>query len=674
MRWFLPITISLPILVCGVGQADGPQDNLPDQVRPIPPPGIVVPASERAELEAGLAKLLEHITSLRRSQQPLVLELVPDVEIFYRAVHDALTYQEFFTPQEIQVGQDLLRLGIERADQLSAGKAPWTNLTGLVVRGYVSRIDQSVQPYGLVIPASYRGERVRLDIWLHGRGEKLTELAFLNQRMSQVGTISPRESIVLHPYGRYCNGFKFAGEVDVLEAMRAVQRHYRVDEDRVAIRGFSMGGAGCWQLAVHYPDLWFAATPGAGFAETPVFLRLFQQETVMPTPWEEILWRLYDCPGYAANVFNCPTIAYSGELDTQKQAADIMDRALQTEGIALTHLIGPQTKHSIHPEAALEIERRLATLAKHGRDHVPRRVQLATFTLKYNRVHWLTITGLEKHWEPARAEAEIAAEGLIRVAVKNITGFSLDFPAGWCPFDVRRSVTVEVNGQRFAAAAPLSDRSWSFHWWRGEMRPNAAPAQAGLLKRHDLQGPIDDAFMDTFLVVRPTGQARHKAVESWTRAEYDRLTREWRRQFRGHALVKDDTAITDADVQSANLILFGDPESNALIRRIIDKLPLQWNEASVSVGSQSFDATQHAPVLIYPNPLNPQRYVVLNSGFTYREYDYLNNARQVPRLPDWAMVDLRTPPNSRYPGKIAAAGFFNERWEVVTGNAATTTP
>ena len=60
--------------------------------------------------------------------------------------------------------------------------------------------------------------------------------------------------------------------------------------------------------------------------------------------------------------------------------------------------------------------------------------------------------------------------------------------------------------------------------------------------------------------------------------------------------------------------------------------------------------------------LNPNRYIVLNSGFTYREYDYLNNARQTPKLPDWAVVDLNEPPGTRWPGKIADAGFFDEHW------------
>ena len=62
---------------------------------------------------------------------------------------------------------------------------------------------------------------------------------------------------------------------------------------------------------------------------------------------------------------------------------------------------------------------------------------------------------------------------------------------------------------------------------------------------------------------------------------------------------------------------------------------------------------------------NPKKYIVLNSGFTFREYDYLNNARQIRKIPDYAVVDTATPPNERYPGKIVAAGFFGEKWELI---------
>jgi hypothetical protein len=97
--------------------------------------------------------------------------------------------------------------------------------------------------------------------------------------------------------------------------------------------------------------------------------------------------------------------------------------------------------------------------------------------------------------------------------------------------------------------------------------------------------------------------------------------------------------------------------------RIAGQLPVRWTPENITVGGQTFSSATHAPILIYPNPLNPERYVVLNSSFTFRDYAYLNNARQVPMLPDWAVVDLTTAPNSVWPGRIAAAGFFNENWQ-----------
>jgi hypothetical protein len=82
----------------------------------------------------------------------------------------------------------------------------------------------------------------------------------------------------------------------------------------------------------------------------------------------------------------------------------------------------------------------------------------------------------------------------------------------------------------------------------------------------------------------------------------------------------------------------------------------------VVIAGRSFPADRHAPVLAYPNPLAPAHYVVTNTGFTFRDYDYLTNARQTPKLPDWAIVDTATPPDARTPGRVVAAGFFDERW------------
>ena len=72
----------------------------------------------------------------------------------------------------------------------------------------------------------------------------------------------------------------------------------------------------------------------------PTSSRSIQNETIKPTWYEKKLWHLYDCTDYAGNLFNCPTVAYSGENDSQKQAADMMEVAMKREGLTLMHIIG----------------------------------------------------------------------------------------------------------------------------------------------------------------------------------------------------------------------------------------------------------------------------------------------------------------------------------------------
>ncbi|MGH9659654.1 MAG: hypothetical protein ACRD96_13985, partial [Bryobacteraceae bacterium] len=224
-----------------------------------------------------------------------------------------------------------------------------------------------------------------------------------------------------------------------------------------------------------------------------------------------------------------------------------------------------------------------------------------------------------------------------------------------------------IDGQKVSTDGPMSDRSWTAPFHKSGGNWVAGQATAGRLhKRHGLQGPIDDAFLDSFIFVRPTGTPAAPGVAAWVEAEQSRAIREWRRQFRGQPQVRDDVAVTDADMASSNLVLWGDPGSNKLLARLVASLPIVWTGDTLSIGKQRFPAATHAPILIYPNPFHPNRYVVLNSGFTFREYDYLNNARQVPKLPDFAVVDTSTPPDARYPGKVAYAGFFGEQWEVVS--------
>src|SRR6202011_1361100 len=126
----------------------------PAPVHPVPPPGVPIPDADRAELKSELEALGKEIESLSNElkSKPALLGQLPDVRIFYKAVDWALRYDEFFDPKQVATAKKQLETGMQRAKELRAGNPSWNSATGLVVRGYTSKIDGSVQPYGLVIP------------------------------------------------------------------------------------------------------------------------------------------------------------------------------------------------------------------------------------------------------------------------------------------------------------------------------------------------------------------------------------------------------------------------------------------------------------------------------------------------------------------------------------------
>ena len=621
----------------------------------LPPAGIEVPAAARAELTAAAAALAADLAQLRAElvepSRKELLELTPDAEIFHKAVDWALRHDEFFDLKQVAAAHRALATGRERVAALRRGEAPWRNATGLVVRGYRSRIDGSVQPYGLVIPPDLTpGQPRRLMVWLLGRGEKRTELAFIGEREAGPPQLTPCDTVTLIPYGRFCNATKFAGETDVFEALAAVQAEQSIDPNRILVAGFSMGGASTWHLATHHAGLWAAAAPGAGFAETAAYAKVFAPGKEPPTAWEQKLWGWYDATAYARNLSHCPTIAYSGEIDPQKQAADVMTAALAQEGLTLPHLIGPGTAHKYHPEVRQDLTARLEALLDRGRDPRPAKLQVTTRTLRYPGASWLRFEGLAEHWSRADLEGTLRDDTTVEVTTRGTTAVRLLLPG------LRQ---VKIDGQ--AVALPASPAPETvLHRQDGVWR--AGPPPTGPRKRPGLTGPVNDAFLVRFLFVRPTGKAWHPAVGAWTTAELERARSLWRTLFRGDAPIKDDTAVTAEDLAQSHLILWGDPGANRLLARLLPDLPLQWDARTLTFRGERRDAAHHAPILIYPNPLNPEKYVVLNTGIDFRDHGYGSNSLQTPKLPDHAIVDLREPPGSRWPGRIVAAGFFDEAW------------
>lgn len=666
-RWLAVAIAQLALLLINgnhfIAQAAEPK-------RTLPPAGIEIPQVDADRLSAEVRRLKDRMQLLRASKPDAkILKLLPDAEVFIKAVDYALRGGEFYQPREIGWADAQLKLAGQRIDALAQGLHPWTTDRGLVVRGFRSALDDSVQPYGLVIPKDHDlAKPCPLYVWLHGRGDTALDLQFIHARMTSAGQIQPAGAIVLHPFARYCNGFKSAGEVDVFEAIEAVARDYRIDRDRIVLCGFSMGGAGVWHLGAHYPDRWAAMSPGAGFVDVRKYQNLVPAQ--FPPWYEQALWNVYDVPSYVRNLLNIPLVAYSGELDKQKQSADIMESELRGQGLTMTHIVGKGVAHKYEPSALADVLARLRVFEQCGIEHHPESIHFQTRTLRYGKCHWIELQGLGEHWRDARVDARRIGMDQVEISTANITQLRVSCPWAQPPAG---PVTIVIDNEPIRVDATawkqgVELRKGSAGW---RLAGDEALSMTGLAKSPGLQGPIDDAFVEPFIVVRPTGKASYPAVEKWVAAEQARFVERWRTLFRGQAREVDDKDLTDDQMAKYNLLLWGDPSSNKALARIVSRLPITWDEKTIRAPGVSWPAESHVLAMIYPNPL-PQgkgRYVVLNSGMTFREAHDRTNSLQNPKLPDWAVFDLSVPPNDQSAGRVADAGFFDEAWRYKAARA-----
>ena len=649
--------LSVPLLP---GQDGSVLPAIPEIQRRLPTPGgLSFPESRRAAIQKRVDAYVDKLWEI--ADHPYS----GDVEALVKAVDLAIRHNEFYDPKHFDLAEKYLGLADQRFAKIDEDKEhPWTKERGLIIRGYRSSIDDSCQPYGLEISPDLDLSRpVPLLVWLHGRGDKITDLHFMERcstKHQAFGGLKGKQNhaIVVHPFGRQCVGWKHAGEIDVLEVIEAVQRDYPIDPDKIALAGFSMGGAGAWHIGAHYREKFCAVSPGAGFAETARYNRLTPE--TFPSRIEQTLWRVYDTPNYRRNFLNGPLLAYSGEKDKQKAAADLMAEELARENYELRHVIGAGMGHKYHPDAVAEIWDWLRESWKAGRPKLPETISFQTRTLRYPTFRWIHLTGLQNHWEDTRVDAQWNAEKqLVTLQTKNISSFEIRAPSEISAAELE----LNIDGQSLPAENPgFPVRAVSLVRSPDDGKWKWGEAQ-GLQKIPGLQGPIDDAFLSRFIVVPPDREIDSPKLRRWIDFELDHFQARWRALMRGELLEEKSSGLDSRDIDNANLILFGDPFSNRKLAEIVDRLPIAWSAHRFTFRGNEYSTADHVPVFIFPNPLNPKRYVVINSGLTFRENHDRTNSLQNPKLPDWAVIGLDQLPDGNAPGKIAAAGFFDEQWK-----------
>lgn len=640
-------------LVCVVSMVAGSWLPADDNVNP----------EQRAALQAGLTELRAVLAKLPASQ-PRDLERREDALVCAKAVEWLLRHDEFYKPSFAKDAAQVLQLGRDRAAALTAASAHWGTTAGRSIRGYRSKVDGSIQPYALSLPEAYdpqSAKRYPLHVVLHGRGDTLNEVSFIKSHEGKPAAAG-QTWIQLDVFGRTNNAYRWAGEADVFEALADVERRYKIDGRRITLWGFSMGGAGAWHLGLHHPSRWSSVGAGAGFVD---YYKYQKRSDPLPA-WQDKTLRIYDSVNYALNLENVPFVTYGGELDPQLAASLTMQAAAEPLGVPLEVIVGPQMGHKFDDESLQKFMAFHAEHAAQGRPVPPGRgaIRFTTCTLRYNQCEWLTLWELDEQYEPATVESHVADDGTLVIDTANVTAFSIARAAA-DRVRVDDSGVIEIGS---AADGRLPDvylvgnsGGWDVLDYDASIAFLSNPDRH---KRPGLQGPIDDAFMEPFLCVRGTGtpwSAEHQAWSDWTLARFER---EWDKWMRGKLPVVDDTELTPQQIESKHLILFGDPGSNSVIAKVLEGLPVEWSANRMQIAGQEYDPATHGVALIYPNPLEPERYVVLNSGMTMHTADFkASNANLYPRLGDAAVLRFARDANG-FSENVVRAEIFDGEWKL----------
>jgi hypothetical protein len=183
-----------------------------------PPAGLS--AEDAGQIDRDLKELEVRLRTLR-SQGALTPEredLLADAEVFRKGVQWVLRYEAKLEPADVALLKKALKRGAERADALAAGEPAWLARKGKLVRGFVSAVDGSVQPYGLVIPVGYDPARpTRLDVVLHGSTKPtgLSELRFMARFDEGDGPVRAAPNAG-RGRGKFDFGFRAVADADAL--------------------------------------------------------------------------------------------------------------------------------------------------------------------------------------------------------------------------------------------------------------------------------------------------------------------------------------------------------------------------------------------------------------------------------------------------------------------------
>ncbi len=515
---------------------------------------------------------------------------------------------------------------------------------------YISIADGSSQAYWIYLAPHYSPQKkYPLAVLLHGYDPGITKYnAWLPGK--EIWSIFTNAGFVLAvPYGRRNSDFVDIGEDDVLRVRQETMQRYSIDAQRVFLIGVSMGAYGVYADALHHPDKWRAAATISGRTDFYLWFNLNRDD--LPD-WKKVLFDANDPRHLARNALHLPFYIQHGAMD---QVVDVENSRrfvadLQKLNYAFRYEEYPYAGHYMYFEGK-PYEKIVHWLkAVPSVISPPHEVRLTTGTLRDGKTDWAQITAFDRYDQLASIDAKVVENNIVEVTTSNVAGFELTPPK--VLFSGKKDIQLQLNGvllpQEYDAGKKI-------------IYPQEAPPQSfpGYKTAHR-SGPIKACFRDPFLAVYGTTDPIDQ-IHAW------QFVSQWQQYADGIPPMKADKDVTSEDLEKYNLILFGTPDSNLLLDKIADKLPVKFVNDGYQIGQKYFSGKNIGVIFCYPSPFSTQRMIVVQTGLYWGEALPINHKWDL--LPDYIIYNdsideedsLRDEDKTNH---ALIAGFFDHHWNV----------
>jgi len=469
---------------------------------------------------------------------------------------------------------------------------------------FFSSVDETNQPYSIYIPKNFdESKEYPLVIFLHGamsnnrlglrrafglgniQGTTFTEPGFVHKEddleASRYWPEMPDvEYIVAAPLARGTAGYQGIPEQDVYDMLDDIKSRFKIDEDRTYLTGLSMGGGGTLWLGLTRPDIWAAIAP------------------TCPAPPE-------GTTDIYRNGSNLPVHLFVGDKDGLMKGTLEWKARFESIGSPVVDYIEyPGIGHNSW-EYSYKDGFIFEWFAQFERNLFPNKVQFSTKLFKYNKAYWVKFDDITPG-TLAIIDAKFSGKNTVEVTTTDLLAFTLNLD-GHPMFEAGKNVSIKIDGKNFTVKGP---DSFSFTkengtWKNKKFTPGLTAKQKGA------EGPLFAAVSSNHIYVYGTAgdptreelaarQAQAKEAATWAvSAGY----------YMGTPMifprVVADNSLRTSDYELCNLVLFGTKETNLVIAKYADKLPMHMdNGATDEYG------------MVYIFPMN-QHYVLVNSGLSW---------------------------------------------------------